>query len=120
MEIDRRFKGCSNVNCDMRISRKKQKIGVNYCPKCGCRNTFVCVRCFKEIPDLGPDFRICTECKEKQKEQLRKIVEFAKKVGKKGKETVTVVVQVTDDAVKSELVYEAKKKTKEAVHKLVN
>lgn len=78
-----RKKGCPNEACDMHTRKKRQNNKVNYCPKCGTKNIYVCPRCFREIEDLGPDHRLCEYCEADEKAKLAKIGDTVKSVGGK-------------------------------------
>ena len=83
MEIDMRAKGCPNPNCDLNKKKIRTKPGVAYCPKCGSKVVYVCKRCYKEIPDLGLDHKICDECEAKALERKQAAVRVAHDAGAK-------------------------------------
>ena len=86
MAIDRRIKGCSNINCTEHIKKTKYKPDDLYCKKCGAKLVFVCAKCFCEIEDVGTAHRLCSRCEAEaaeRKEQIaEKIEDVAQAAGK--------------------------------------
>ena len=81
MIIDRRKKGCPNENCEMHKKKKMQTLENDYCPKCGTKLVYVCMKCFKQIEDNGPKHRICSLCDAKEEEKKQKMINGIKYVG---------------------------------------
>lgn len=84
MTIDRRKKGCPNPECSQRIKKKFFGLDDRFCPKCGEKLIYVCVKCYSQIEDIGPKHRICKKCeiekqekKEDKKNNAKKTAEAA-------------------------------------------
>lgn len=91
MVIDNRKKGCPNEACIMNSKKKRQKSDIDYCPKCGTKLVYVCVKCFREIEDIDRRHRICSLCEAKDAEKRQKVLDNVKNgAGKAGKVIVGV------------------------------
>lgn len=76
---DKRKKGCPNKNCTQ-YEKVKMPAEYNVCPICGAELVYICSKpkCFNEIEDRGPSYKICRACeldaqerRDKAKEKLQ-------------------------------------------------
>lgn len=103
MANDNRKKGCPNKACIMNSKKELQKNDIDYCPKCGTKLVYVCVKCFREIEDNNRKHRICGLCEAKKEEKRQDAIDKAKKgVVKAGEVVVPVVLGVAGKVIKNE------------------
>lgn len=78
---DMRKKGCPNERCIQFFNKVKNSSDINYCPKCGTKLIYVCSKCFCEIEDIDPKYRLCQKCKmeadEKREQAIKKTKDIA-------------------------------------------
>ncbi len=91
MVIDRRKKGCPNPDCDCNKRKVKYNPDNEFCPKCGFKLVYVCVKCYKEIEDRGPEHRICDLCEAEKAERNEVAVDKVKAVAGKAVAGIGVV-----------------------------
>ena len=91
MAKDRRTKGCPDEKCKMHLDKKKLDADDEFCPKCGTKLIYVCVKCFSEIEDLGIGHRKCRHCEAEAEAKKEKAKDLGKKaIAKVGAAGVTV------------------------------